>query len=128
MPAFTGQPEVRRHAVLKHFQPYDAVAGVDSFGVVMMMVMVVIVALLDKLPLPPGSPHHPQGDADDQHGGRHLKIGFTGFSIPLLTEVHPAERDDPHHGRVGNRRRQPEQNGLRHRATNGHDERGHHGL
>ncbi|OIQ88659.1 hypothetical protein GALL_294420 [mine drainage metagenome] len=126
MLAFAEQPETRRHTLLEHFQPHYAMTGVDMLCLVVVVVTPVIMKA--GALLPPCLPDHPEGDADDQHGGCDLQIGLTGLGIPFLAEIHPAKGDDPYHGSVGKRGRQSQQNCLGQRATYGDYEGGHHGL
>jgi len=94
----------------------------------MLMMVVMFMAVPMTALVAPSAPKHPGGNADDEHGRGHLEIRLRGLGVPVAAEVEAGERDQPDDGGVGQRCRQPQQNGLRQRAADGHDEGGHHRL
>lgn len=80
------------------------------------------------MPLTPGPPGHPEGDADDDDGRRQLEVRLRGLAAPLAPEVLAGKGDDPDNRRVRERRRQSQQHRLRDRALDRDDEGGHHRL
>lgn len=78
--------------------------------------------------IPSRSDEHPCRDADDDHPGSQLKIGFRCLRVPLTTIVQRHRSECPNNERMRDRSGDPQQNGLENRTPNRHDKRGHHGL
>ncbi|MNG20034.1 hypothetical protein D3C84_1042580 [compost metagenome] len=108
-------------------------AGIDTMGFIRVTVVmrVVVIGTLLELEHPfatPGTPQHPERNQNDQCRGRELEVRLRGLGIQALSQVHATDGDQPHHRRMRKRGRQAQQHRLFDRATNGHDERRHHGL
>ena len=125
MPAQHTQTPARRRVLLVDRQFDAAVSGIDVLAFV---VMVLLFLEAPHLLATPGAPEHPQRDGNDEHGRGELEVGFGGLGVEVLPQVHAADRHQPDHGGVRGSGRQAKQDGLTHRAANGHDEGRHHGL
>jgi hypothetical protein len=107
-----------------------AVPRINALGVVVMFVTIVVMVGFPFLSLmvSVGAQQHPNGDPDNQYGGCELEVRLGTFGVELFPEVEAYESDRPNDRRVRDRRRQTEQDCLRHGAANRDDESGHHRL
>ena len=68
------EPPARRSAAFEDFQRQRLPGQQDGLRLVVMVMMVFLVLL------PPGAPYHPAGNADDNHGRRHLQVGLAALT------------------------------------------------
>src|SRR5580704_4126010 len=114
MSRLAAQAPTGRHAVLEDLDGDNAMSGVEAphflamgmagmviITIVIMTVMMIARGILGALLILPRAPRHPERDGDDEPGRQELEIGLEAFGVHALPEIHSAERDAPHHDRVG---------------------------
>src|SRR5262245_57083914 len=75
-----------------------------------------------------GANDHPDGKGDDNEPGSNLEVGFGALRVPGLAKLERKRGQDPDDGGVRNGRGNAQQHRLGNRASDGNDERRHHGL
>jgi hypothetical protein len=76
----------------------------------------------------PGTPQHPQCNGNDQGGRCDLQIWFRKGAVVLAAEAHTDYGRNPDHGRMRDRRREPQEHRSPYGAADGDNEGRHHGF
>lgn len=97
---------------------------------VFMMVFMVMMMMMTSfgLDIPMGSPGHPERKSDNEGSGTQLKVRFRAFGIPVAPIMEGETGQEPDHEAVRKSRAKSQDYGLKDRAPDGDDERGHHRL
>ncbi|MET4279478.1 hypothetical protein ABIB68_007763 [Bradyrhizobium sp. F1.2.2] len=92
-------PPTWRSALFEDFNRQSAAGERDDLRRVVLMVIVFFILLA------PRAPDHPSGDAENDHGGRQLQVGFAASAREILTEVEAEKRHGPYDRGMRNRDR-----------------------